>query len=268
MAKIQWERIVLFLVGVVFLLFAIGAVYRENIVGASGITVIALLCFAFSNLTRFKRIKALGMEAELWEEKQQEAADLIDRLKDVVSTYTSEVIKGSVQQGRFADGQRWRKIWPLYERLIGQHAELGQKIDFSALKSEVDTYFLFDMCMNVRGYNKALFNAQSKANDVIQKEFGNVVRDADAYGKRIGELRDIVFRIDDPFAIAQHTNLAAEMLRLADETGSKLKDRFGIDLAIDEKDLARLRAISDVWENRPVKVTAELVSWADRETEA
>jgi hypothetical protein len=56
------------------------------------------LQFFYSNLARFKRFKGLGFEAELWEDKQKEAADLIDRLKNVVAIYSREVVMAQVSR--------------------------------------------------------------------------------------------------------------------------------------------------------------------------
>ncbi len=227
----------------------------------------AFLSFLYANLSRFKRFSGLGFEAELWEDKQKEASDLIDRLKHVVAIYTSEIVRGSVQQGRFADGQRWKKIWPLFDELISRHNELGQKIDFSELKRETDTYFLFDMCMNVRGFNKALFDAQSAVGAVINKEFGPIIHDSEKHSKRLAQQRDITFRLNDPFEIASRTNLAAEMLRIAADTRDKIKERFDVELALPTPDRERLEAISEAWQQRPLKVTPELIAWADRNSD-
>ena len=68
---------------------------------------LGFLSFIYANVARFKRFKGLGFEAELWEDKQKEAADLIERLREVVSIYSREVILGKVRAGRFANGPDW-----------------------------------------------------------------------------------------------------------------------------------------------------------------
>lgn len=265
--KTSWQAVVFAIVG----FFALYHVYQflqaGKVTEASAVFGIAFLSFLYANLSRFKRFKGLGFEAELWEDKQQEAAELIERLKSVVAIYTTEVVKGKIEQGRFADGKRWQKVWPLYDELVTRHEELGQKIDFSKLKNEMDNYFLFDMCSNINsrgGFRQSLQRAHGQANDVLKKEFGSVVTDMDGFSKRLAQLRDIKLSVEDPFQFSQRGNLAEEMLRVADEAGRKLKADFGVDLNIEEKDTTRLRAISEVWKNRPVKVTDELIQWADR----
>lgn len=267
MKNIQFERLALFVVGLIFLVFAMLKVNDDKVAEAGGVALIAVMCFVFANLTRFKKFKGLGFEGELWEEKQQEAENLIERLKSVVSIYTQEIIRGTVQQGRFADGKRWQKVWPLYDQLTARHEELGQQIDFSGLKRELDTYFLFDMCMNVKGFNQALFNAQSAANDKLKKEFGSVVTDQDRFGERLAQLRSITFWIADPFAIAQQGNLARKMLSVAEETAASLKEHFDVELLLAEPDKEKLLFIATTWDNRPVPVTDQLISLADRSQE-
>lgn len=60
-------------------------------------------------------------EAELWEDKQKEAADLIERLREVVSIYTREVIVGKVKAGRWGGKADWGEHWKLYDDLVTQH---------------------------------------------------------------------------------------------------------------------------------------------------
>ena len=72
-------------------------IYIEQMTNAGIVFGLGFLSFIYANVARYKRFKGLGFEAELWEDKQKEAADLIDRLKNVVSIYTREVILGKVE---------------------------------------------------------------------------------------------------------------------------------------------------------------------------
>jgi hypothetical protein len=61
---------------------------------SAGITYgAAVFCLIFAFLSRFKRFKGLGIEAELWEQKQEEAAALIDRLKKEMERIETEMQK-------------------------------------------------------------------------------------------------------------------------------------------------------------------------------
>lgn len=50
---------------------------------------------------------------------------------------------------------------------------------------------------------------------------------------------------------------------MAEEAKKKLRDHFGINVVFPEHETARLKAISGLYDSRPVKVTDELISWAD-----
>jgi len=102
------------------------------------------LCALYSKLTRFKKFKGLGFEAELWEDKQKEAAALIDRLKSIVNIYTRELVMGRVMQGRWGAVYKWADHWRLYDELVMQHSQIGQEIDFSDLRRQVYGLMAYD----------------------------------------------------------------------------------------------------------------------------
>jgi len=58
----------------------------EGHVGTMATAIMAgLACLFFSHITKFKRIKMTWFEAELWDDKQEEAAQLIDRLNHLAA---------------------------------------------------------------------------------------------------------------------------------------------------------------------------------------
>lgn len=259
----NWQRFLFAIVGLLFLYYSIEFLRAAKVPEASGVFAIAFLCFLYSNLSRFKKFKGLGFEAELWEDKQKEAADLIDRLKNVVAIYTSEIVMSSVKRGRWGDGVQWKANWKLYDELVNQHDVLGQKIDFSDLKKQMDDYFLFDMCHHIGGPQQAIVNGERHARDVISKEFGSPVRDMAGYSRRIEQINEIENHIQDALKASESGNLAELMLQQAQKSKTKLKTYFDIDVTFDEEDIERLSKISELYKNRPVKITDELISWAD-----
>lgn len=266
--KFPWERIALFGFGAVFLLLSIAKVYENRVVEAGGVAVIALMCLAFANLTRFKHFKGLGFEGELWEDKQQEASELIDRIKNVVAINTREMLLTSVKSGRWGVTSTWRERWKLYNDLVRDHSDLDKKLDFSDVKRQMDSYFIFDIYMRMDGVGRAFADARSEAEGALKREFGAVAKDPDAYGKRLAQLREIKFRLDDPFAIVSNGgNLGAAVIDMIHDTMRKLKDGFGTELKMDAEDLKRLQKLAEVGANRPVQVTEELISWADARPE-
>ncbi len=260
----NWQRVLFAIVGFVFLFFSIKFVANDKVAEASGIFAISFLCFLYSNLTRFKKFKGLGFEAELWEDKQKEAADLIDRLKNIVSIYTTQTVMNGVTKMRLDSGGDWKSNWKLYDDLVGQHEFLGQKIDFSDLKKRVDDYFLFDICMNESSIRQRINSAKSAARKMINDEFGRVVSDHDGYAKKIDQLNQIKEDIEDPFGLSASGNLAREMLELAENAQSKAKEHFGIAIEYDVEEIEKLRRLSQLYENRPIMVTEELIQLSER----
>ena len=145
--KNHWEQIFFGIVGLIFLSFSLSGLWTGDVAGASATFAMAFFSFIYANISRFKRFKGLGFEAELWEDKQKEAEQLIDRLKAVVSVYTREIVMGRVKQGRFGSGGNWREHWRVYHEFVDRHSDLGQDIDFSDLKKSMDKYFIFDMTL-------------------------------------------------------------------------------------------------------------------------
>ena len=97
LAKKHWEQAFFGIVGVAFLAFSFIGLLGGDVAGASATFAMAFFSFIYANISRFKRFKrfkGLGFEAELWEDKQKEAEQLIDRLKAVVSVYTREIVMG------------------------------------------------------------------------------------------------------------------------------------------------------------------------------
>lgn len=261
-----WERVVFAMVGFVGLAFSFKYMYAEKVTEASAVFAIAFLSFLYSNLSRFKRFKGLGFEAELWEDKQKEAEVLIDRLKSVVSIYSSQVVLSAVKEGRLTDGTHWEEKWKLFHDLVEQHNVLGQRIDFSALKKQVDDYFLFDMCArNDDGIQRAIVKGREKAREVIAGEFGSPIKDSSGYSRRSLQLAEVKDRIDDPFRLSQSKNLAREILNMAEDAKKKLSAYFGVEVSFSEAEIYRLNTISKLYDNRPVRVTDELISWANGE---
>jgi hypothetical protein len=264
--RTNWERALFTVVGLGFFVKCFDLVIRNSTTDAAVIFGLGFLSFIFANIARFKRFKGFGIEGELWENKQQEAADLIERLRDVVTIYTRELVLGKVKAGRWGPRSKWKDHWALYDELITQHAELGQKIDFSSLKNEIDTYFLFDMTRSeISKIRDAATNGRREAEQRIQREFGIPVHDNEGYNKRWQQLSAIQCEFRNAFDISKRNNLAEHVLTVWYDTKRRLKQDFDIDTDIEPEIYERLKAISKLYQARPVNVTAELIQWADHE---
>lgn len=262
----NWERFFFSIVGFLLIGYSLRLIYIGQTTNASIVFGLGFLSFIYANVARFKRFKGLGFEAELWEDKQKEAADLIDRLKNVVSIYTREVVLGKVKAGRLSKGPDWKSHWKLYDDLVVQHSILGQKIDFSGLKKEMDDYFLFDITMpGMSKIREAAIKGKSAAKQKIDLEFGSPIRDAKGYGERLEQHRAVSEGIKDALEVSTKSDLAGHALTMWSDIKERLKRDFDVEADLDSKVIERLEAISRLYQSRPVQVTDELISWATRE---
>lgn len=259
------ERLLFSILGLVFLSFSIFGLWQRDITSASASFGLGFLSFIYANVARFKKFKGLGFEAELWEDKKKEAEHLIERLKAVVSIYTQEVVLSKVKAGRLGGSPEWEQRWKLYDELVQRHQDLGQTIDFSDLKRQVDAYFLFDMTMpQYQKCRQALQNAAQKAREVMSKKFGSPIVDNLGYNAEFQKLTAIKIELDNPLAISQRENLAEHLLNVLIGAKEAFDRDFGVHLQIDSDVLDRLAIISRLYESRPVQVTPQLIGWADR----
>ncbi|CUX49089.1 hypothetical protein [Agrobacterium deltaense] len=262
----NWERVLFVIVGLAFLCICFYMLYLQKVTEAAAVFGLGFLSFLYANVSRFKRFKGLGFEAELWEDKQKEAADLIERLRDVVSIYTREVILGKVTSGRWGSKVDWASHWQLYNDLVTQHNVLGQKIDFTGVKKVMDDYFLFDMCMpEIKQIREATNKGKNAARKKIDEEFGSPIHDIEGFNSRWAQFREIPDDIRDPFLISTTDDLAGHALKVWEETKERLKLNFGVEADIDTKVIERLETISKLYQSRPVIVTEELIGWSNRD---
>ena len=255
-----WERAVFVTLGLVFFTYSILMISIENIPSAAVVFGLGFLSFIYANVSRFKKFKGLGFEAELWEDKKREAADLVERLKKIVSIYTEEVVLIRVRQGRYDNGPEWKSIWKLFDQLTEQHDKLGQRIDFTQLKKKMDGYFLFNMTIPaLQSITEAIRSAKSVAQEKVGVEFGNPIRDAKGFSDRHSVLNEVKHEIHDALQVSTEDNLAQEALELLQQAHRKLARDFDIKLEVEDEIRGRLSELSELYKNRPVTVTDELI---------
>lgn len=263
--KSNWERVLFALLGITCLAQGIHFLFTDNIPAASATFAIGFFSFLYSNLARFKRFKGLGFEAELWEDKQKEAAELIERLKGVIAIFSRETMIGQVAGGRSVNGPDWPRHWALYNELVAEHGALGQAIDLSETKAQLDTYFLFDMCQREGSVLKGAYQkARLAAEKTIDAEFGSPIRDAAGYSARHAALRTIEFNIKDLRARMARCNVAEELIEAAGKAAEEFRREFGLEMEIDTEAVTKLNKIAQWWGSRPLTITPEMMSMADR----
>lgn len=263
----NWERILFGLVGFACLLFSLKLLYNDEITSGSAIFGIGFLSFLYSNLARFKKFKGLGFEAELWEDKQKEAADLIDRLKGIVSAYTREIVMGNVMRGRWGGGgDQWTDRWALFEELTHKHTELGQDIDFSQLKQDVDSVFIFDICSPVASsVRKSIEKRKADAQQQIRQKYGSPITNLEGWNSDLAKLNGIDSIFDHLFEGAKKENIAQIILNTAAIAQTKLQSSFSVTLEYDSEVIERLETMAHIIQHRPIVVTPQLIDWSNRD---
>lgn len=85
----------------------------------------ATLCFGaafvfliFVYLTRFKKFSGFGITGELWEDKQQEAADLIYKLNKMAFAYARPIVSLAAFTGRWSSGFTRRDRFKILEDVL------------------------------------------------------------------------------------------------------------------------------------------------------
>lgn len=263
----NWEKLAFRLIGLIVLGFSGYQLWLSDEAAFATLFAVAFFCFFYANISRFKKFKGLGFEAEFWEDKQQEAADLIDRLKAIVGIYSKEMILSKAMMGRFSSGNRWPEVWSLFDTVSAQHNKLGAKIDFAPAKRELDDLFLFDLLMPAyREVQKTLQAAQTRVREKIHAEFGSPVKDVKGHSERHQQLWSIKFDlVEEPIVFAKKRVLAKELLRCHQEAATKLKSLFGIDSELPLETKTQLERFAILESQKELQITDDLIAMSANE---
>lgn len=66
----NWERVLFSVLGLAFFAICFYLIAKGSMQEGAAVFGLGFLSFVYANVTRFKRFKGLGFEAELWEDKQ------------------------------------------------------------------------------------------------------------------------------------------------------------------------------------------------------
>ncbi len=251
----NWEPFFFRILGLAsFTYMILGALNSRPVSELAGAFGIGFFCFFYANISRFKRFKGLGFEAELWEDKQREAAALVDKLKAIISIYSNEVILSNVQAGRWDGGtDRWEKVLDLLARVQEGHERAGQEIRLDEIRETIVLYFIFDASLeSVNHYKNEVRRLHSKVSAAIDAEFGKPVKDPEGYSIRRREALSPFdgFMKGEPWEFARERRLATTTLEQAEHLQRQLRpdDEFVLDFNVEH--LERL-VIFSKWENDP-----------------
>lgn len=263
--KENWERCFLFLIAMVFLAFSVQSFLDSEVTGAISAFVMFFLCLIYSNVARFKRFKGLGFEAELWEDKQKEAADLIERMKNIVQVYTREIVLAKVMSGRWGGGANWPERWALYEELVGQHDTLGQKINFLPLKEKVYRVMVSDAVGGISTKLSVVLNdAYARAHKAEATKFGSPIEDARGYQMRLDRLDALKYEMRGLYKLSETENVAKIVLNNTDRIVQGLRDEFDLEVELPKDEIEKLQKIDELYQVGDFRADPELMRWADR----
>lgn len=123
-----------------------------------------LLIFAF--LSSFKKFKVLGVEGELWEDKQKEAEKLIAQLKAISPSLAAVSYTSLAGIGRFSEAVPSDEKFKLAVELTTKLQEIGvDTSDIEIARKHFDRLFLYDMASPIwKSYHDILRAEQEAAN--------------------------------------------------------------------------------------------------------
>lgn len=123
----SWIRIIILIVALIFFGFALFFALEDNFKAVTAFLAMGMLCFVLVLLSKFKRFKGFGFEAELWEAKQEEAAHLVSTLRSLAIIVSEQLLTLSARSGRWNSATPRNELHALRERLD----DILKKIDVS-----------------------------------------------------------------------------------------------------------------------------------------
>jgi hypothetical protein len=108
-------------------LFVVGVVlaFTDRAASAGAAWGLGFLLMILLLLSKFKRFKGFGFEAELWEEKQAEAAVLVDQLKGLSKVISKQIASMAARMGLWDSALSLAQLADCLEDLQGQLAAIG-----------------------------------------------------------------------------------------------------------------------------------------------
>ncbi|MBY0362516.1 MAG: hypothetical protein K2X45_11485 [Phreatobacter sp.] len=229
-----WEKLIFSLFGMYLLAFGAFQLTRENTALAITSLAFGIFSFAFGSIAKFKKFKGFGIEAELWEDKQKEASELIDRLRDVIQVYANEIIIAKVRTNRLGSHPTWSEIIQTYVSILDDKS-LSGKIELNKARDEINTYFIFDCASYAnRIIDRARQTAASAARDAIDLAHPSPIADSQGHGQMHAHLREAIGERLDLKSLAQ-SRCCGETLKInLMLLRRKFKSHFDIDVDFDE----------------------------------
>ncbi|WP_155523093.1 hypothetical protein [Tabrizicola thermarum] len=230
-----------------------------NVPGATLCATVGLLLTFLARFSQFKRFKGWGFEAEMWEEKQQEAEKLVESLKGIAALTAREVMLQSIKSGRWGSGKRWEDHWKLFEEVKAAQAGLLDEDGQRKVRRSIDRWFLHDMAITEFGKLKEIVTKEvEQARQEIRVKFGNPVSDPMAFEAEM-QLLSTLDKSIGLFELAG-TEPLIESIEKWWESARKTLANFGIDVAMPSEVRSRLDTYKALESLPEMPVTKELIA--------
>jgi hypothetical protein len=143
-----------------------------------------LLLLAFVQLSRFKRFRGLGFEAELWETKQEEAALLVDQTRQLLGVLAKTTLTAAPRMNRMMTGFTRREILDLSDQV--ERLLIAAKAPTADLKSEIDRLISVDMAIPIANQvSQRVRTRVEQRRRAVAERFGSPITDSAGYGEAL-----------------------------------------------------------------------------------
>lgn len=243
---------------------AVYFLFQSSIAAAPLCAAVGFLMTFLARFSDFKRFKGWGFEAEMWEEKQEEAGKLVVSLKKVAALTAREVMLQSIKSGRWGSGERWEHQWKLFEEIKAAQADILDEESKREIRKSIDRWFFHDMILREYGELLGIFDKEVELiRKTINTKYGNPISDASGFGNEINALSKISRPSGGLFKLAGSRNLVVSIEEWWAETQKEFS-AFGVNLEMPLETRARLDTYK-AFESLPeMPVTKELIAVADR----
>ena len=259
-----FESLFLKLIGFSLIGIAVYQVFMTNIPAATLCAAIGVLLLFLARFSQFKRFKGWGFEAEMWEEKQEEATKLLASMKKIAALNSREIILNAVTSGRFGSGKRWKDTWNLFDEIKEIQGGVIEDSVIKEIKKRVDDWFLRDMISAEysviksqvsEGCEKAMHHLSLKTSGHFAE--GDILKDK---SDKINSLNQFG---GDILALASKRQLSSSILNWWADAKNTFAN-LSVVIDVDPSVLTRLSKYEFLESLSEVPVSADLINAADR----
>lgn len=260
MSDWNWERVLFAALGLGLLGFCVCRVIANDITSASALFAMAFFSFFYSNISRFKRFKGLGFEAELWEDKQEQAQEVLERLETVFQILTKQALLAKIGSGRFHPGPDWSENWSLVEQFRTANADLGFDGGIAEIKSRMDAQFAFDVA--VTSVQNILAPAVQRAKNATAQKRRELEKEQGRDSAELKRLNDLLASCpSEPGRLSKVQNPVKTTIEWALGFEGIVQEEFGVSIMDQEpvkQALSDLRRLAEMLDAGDLLINDEL----------